>query len=80
MEFRSLNIDDYDRLMALWQRAGLNTRPKGRDSRESITNEMISNPDGFIGLFDADKLIGFSLASSISCRSVNSSARSAGAK
>lgn len=62
MKFRSLNIDDYDRLMALWLRAGLSIRPNGRDSRESIADEMLNNPDGFIGLFDANRLIGFALA------------------
>ena len=62
MEIRSLTIQDFEALLNLWQRAGLSIRPKGRDRYEAIAREMQANPDGFIGLFDGDRLIGFSLA------------------
>ncbi len=62
MVVRTLNIENFDQIINLWQRAGLSTRPKGRDSFESIEVEMKFNPGGFIGLFDGDNLIGLILA------------------
>ena len=62
METRSLTIADYDQLTTLWQRAGLSFRPNGRDSISAIATEIQHNPDGFIGLFDGESLVGFILA------------------
>ena len=60
---RYLTIDDYDALIALWDRADLSYRPKGRDSRESMAREMADYPHGYIGLFLDNRLIAFILAS-----------------
>lgn len=38
-------------------------RPQGRDSRESITRQMNSNPDFFLGAFQQDRLIGVAVLS-----------------
>lgn len=64
MEIRRLTISDYDRIMRLWSRAGLPARPKGRDSKEAITEEIKANPDFFLGAFEKDHLIGVAIISS----------------
>lgn len=64
MEIRRLNINDYQELVRLWARAGLPSKPKGRDSPESLAEQMKANPDFFIGAFKDGKLIGAVIASS----------------
>ncbi len=39
-DLRMFTMDDYDALMGLWERAGLPGRPKGRDSREAVGEQM----------------------------------------
>ena len=55
---RRLTADDYDELIALWQRSGLGYRPRGRDTREAITKEIKRSETAFFGMFDGDKMIG----------------------
>lgn len=45
-----LNADDYPRIMALWQAAGLHVRPKGRDSREAFERQLASGIQTVIGI------------------------------
>lgn len=40
MKIRKLKTGDYDELVGLWRRAGLEFRPAGRDSRESIAKQI----------------------------------------
>lgn len=40
IEIRELTIADYDKLIELWDKAGLPYRPNGRDQREHITREI----------------------------------------
>ena len=61
---RPIDSTDYDALIALWQRAGLQHRPKGRDSFESMKDEFQRMETGFLGMFDGDKLIGSIIATS----------------
>jgi len=63
LTIRDLTIAEYDALLALWDRADLSYRPKGRDSRESMAREMTDNPHGFIGMYLDNRLIAFILAS-----------------
>ncbi len=58
MEIRNLTSSQYDQITALWCRADLPYKPKGRDSKESIQAEMKANPDFFLGAFENNKLIG----------------------
>jgi hypothetical protein len=37
---RRLRPSDYDKLLYVWERAGLPARPKGRDSRKELTRQM----------------------------------------
>jgi len=60
---RTLSIEDYDSLIRVWERACLPTKPKGRDSRESIMEQMKNFPDLFIGIEDGTKLIGVVIGS-----------------
>lgn len=59
---RPLTINDFDDLIVLWDRADLSYRPKGRDTRENIANEMAVDNAGWIGMFDTDRMIAFVLA------------------
>ena len=57
MTFRRLTVDDYDAILALWQRAGLDTiRPQGRDSREAFADQL-ARGQVVLGLEDADRLV-----------------------
>jgi ribosomal protein S18 acetylase RimI-like enzyme len=58
MQNRRLTINDYEAITELWKKAKLPFRPKGRDSREAIFNEMAVNPEFFLGAFERDRLIG----------------------
>ncbi len=37
---RMFTMDDYDALMGLWEKAGLPGRPKGRDRREAVGEQV----------------------------------------
>jgi ribosomal protein S18 acetylase RimI-like enzyme len=57
MTFRRLTVDDYDAILALWQRAGLDTiRPQGRDSREAFADQL-ARGQVVLGLEDAGRLV-----------------------
>ncbi len=58
VRIRTLTIDDYDELLALWRDANLPFRPNGRDSRSSIKDQMGHGPEFFLGAFQDDRLVG----------------------
>ncbi len=59
---RRLTIEDYDAVIALWQRSGLTSlRPAGRDSREAFAKQLAGGQIA-IGLEEADRLIGVVVA------------------
>jgi len=58
MEIRSLTDAEYDAVVDLWKRAGLPFKPRGRDSREHLSNELSNNPDLFIGAYEDGQLVG----------------------
>jgi ribosomal protein S18 acetylase RimI-like enzyme len=56
---RTLSLEDYDRWMSVWQRAGLHSiRPQGRDSREAFSRQLASATHTMIGLELSRELIG----------------------
>jgi ribosomal protein S18 acetylase RimI-like enzyme len=58
-QIRLLDVADYDRLMALWQRAGLHSlKPKGRDSRAEIAQQLESGIEKILGLEVDGRLVG----------------------
>jgi len=58
MQVRRLAIDDYEEIVSLWSRAGLPFKPKGRDSRKAIADEIHANPEFFLGAFENNSLVG----------------------
>ena len=51
LEERVLTPDDYEAIVALWRRAGLNSiRPQGRDSRAAFVRQLASSGTGLIGI------------------------------
>jgi ribosomal protein S18 acetylase RimI-like enzyme len=63
-QFRTLTIKDYNEMLRLWEKADLHSRPRGRDSKESIKEQMMAAPDFFLGAFEDHKLIGVVIVSS----------------
>jgi len=56
---RRLGLDDYDELMALWQRAGLHSlKPLGRDSRAGLARQLASPVQTILGLELNGQLVG----------------------
>ena len=56
---RPLGLDDYEALLALWQRAGLHSiKPQGRDSRASIARQLASGVQTILGLQVGGRLAG----------------------
>ena len=63
VHIREFQIEDYNKLIALWKKANLEHKPKGRDKREKIEKELKENPS-FILLAEVDgQLAGSVLAS-----------------
>jgi ribosomal protein S18 acetylase RimI-like enzyme len=51
VHIRRLELEDYDELMALWQQSGLHSlRPKGRDSRAALAEQLASGVQTMLGL------------------------------
>lgn len=59
---RQLSINDYDEIIRLWSDAGLNFKPKGRDSKELITKEMALEGVAYFGYFESAQMIGVVIA------------------
>jgi ribosomal protein S18 acetylase RimI-like enzyme len=56
---RELGLDDYDRLLALWERAGLHSlKPQGRDSRKALAHQLASGIQTILGLEVDGELVG----------------------
>ncbi len=62
MKIRVMKEEDYERLIELWERSGLDYKPDGRDSREHILKELKANPDLFLVAEDNGKIVGLVLA------------------
>ena len=59
---RPLSAADYDRLLALWELAGLHIRPTGRDSRAAFVRQMTGQTQAAIGLWQGAELVAVALA------------------
>ncbi len=62
LTIRELTVADYETLTALWDRAGLPYKPKGRESRGRLGKEMSLPHCLALGLFDGDRLLGAGIA------------------
>jgi ribosomal protein S18 acetylase RimI-like enzyme len=61
-EIRKLTIEDYDDLIRVWADAGLTYRPRGRDHKDRIAEQMNRSDTAFIGLFEGGRLLAVGLA------------------
>jgi len=61
---RTLTIDDYYEMIALWLQCGFKKHPDGRDSRDDIARQIDHHGTRFWGMFDGDKMIGSIIADS----------------
>ena len=55
---KRFQIEDYDNLIKLWNRAGLPYKPKGRDKREHITQEIKNRGCVFLLAWHGKRLVG----------------------
>ena len=58
MEIQKLAPKDYDRIVKVWEEAGLPFRPVGRDSKKNITSQLRSNRVTILGAIEENELIG----------------------
>jgi ribosomal protein S18 acetylase RimI-like enzyme len=58
MDLVYLAANDYPRVVALWGRAGLSTRPHGRDSQEAFAGQLATGIQVVLGLEEGDELVG----------------------
>ncbi len=52
------SIEEYERILELWDEAGLPYKPEGRDTRENIKRELEEQPEYWIGAYEEGKLVG----------------------
>ncbi len=55
---RDLRADDYDRMIELWNDAGLDYRPSGRDQRAIIEREISGAPSVFLAAEEDGRMVG----------------------
>ena len=59
VRIRRLGVDDYDALLALWQRSGLHSlKPQGRDSRAAVARQLATGVQTILGLEADGQLVG----------------------
>jgi ribosomal protein S18 acetylase RimI-like enzyme len=62
-DVRQLGLEDLDRLLDLWQRAGLHSlKPQGRDSRAALTRQLAGGVQTILGMERDDRLVGAGIA------------------
>jgi ribosomal protein S18 acetylase RimI-like enzyme len=64
IQIRQLAPTDYNRIVKLWQKAGLPVKPEGRDSYHEISRQMSQSPDFFLGATIDGQLAGIVIISS----------------
>lgn len=58
IEYRTPSIDEYERILELWDEADIPYKPEGRDTKENIKTELKQQPEYWIGAYDDDVLVG----------------------
>ncbi|MGC8497142.1 MAG: GNAT family N-acetyltransferase [Thermoplasmata archaeon] len=58
MDFKFLDASYYSKIIELWNKAGLDFKPHGRDSLENIKTQIERHPDMILGALDNGKLVG----------------------
>jgi ribosomal protein S18 acetylase RimI-like enzyme len=65
IRLRQIRIEEYENMIESWNKAGLQIKAKGRESKNSIRKELKFGGASFIGAFDkskGEKLIGLVIA------------------
>ena len=62
-DIRVLGHENYEGIIAIWDRAGLPCKPRGRDSKSEMTRQMDLDPDMFLGCFVDGELVGVIMGS-----------------
>ena len=63
VEIRPIDIDDWTKIIEVWERSQICHRPAGRDSWESMREEYKRSGDLFLGAFDQERLVGVVIGS-----------------
>jgi len=63
MEIRAMKIDDYDSVVDVWKRAGIDYRPGGRESLDSMKRQMKAFGGLMLVAEDEGRVIGVALGS-----------------
>ncbi len=63
LPIRRATIDDYDRLVDLWEASGLCVRLKGRESKRAFGRQLQWFPDLYLVASDSDRIVGVVLGS-----------------
>jgi ribosomal protein S18 acetylase RimI-like enzyme len=58
IDIRRMKLADYDDLVGLWQAAGLEHRPEGRDSRASIAKDLERPSSLYLLAWDGEEAVG----------------------
>lgn len=58
IRIRRLRLKDYDELIALFQRCGLQPRTRGRERRAAIASQLRVPRNRYLGAFDGGRLVG----------------------
>jgi GNAT superfamily N-acetyltransferase len=58
-----LGADDHDRLLSLWTAAGLEHKPRGRDSRDAFERQLAGGVVACFGIVEDGELLGSVMAS-----------------
>jgi ribosomal protein S18 acetylase RimI-like enzyme len=58
VEITRLSPTDYPQILALWERAGLSIRPRGRDSHGAFARQLASGIQTVLGLRERETLVG----------------------
>ncbi|MDH3365989.1 MAG: GNAT family N-acetyltransferase [Thermoplasmata archaeon] len=58
IDMRLISPDEIEQMISLWHEAGLPSKPGGRDTVESLREQLANDPDLFIGAFDRERMIG----------------------
>ncbi|MBS3817582.1 MAG: GNAT family N-acetyltransferase [Candidatus Thermoplasmatota archaeon] len=58
IEFKTPTIDDYDRVIELWDESDIPCKPKGRDRKENIEEELEEQPEYWIGAYEDEEMVG----------------------
>ena len=62
-DIRPISTSEIPELLRVWSEAGLPIKPKGRDTVENLTMQIVADPDLFIGAFESGRMVGVIMGS-----------------